>query len=343
MDNADIKPIIRYLVKKKMLTFEIMEDLVSTLGPNAPSRPTVKKWVRFFKKRKEIEEKNKKKADQSQAQFQKKIDKIFSMVLDDKRLQCREIAADMGMSEDNISDILENILQMKKYCSRWVPQYLSREQKLIRVRFAKKSLVHFENGSKDFMEKFITSDQTWIHFNVPLDEPEESDDSKQSSDVLPAAKMLLSVFWDAKGIILIDYHDQALTGEIYANSLNNLSKALKEKRPDLVNKKIILQQTNIELQNVPVAIAKLFELGFELFDHPPYSPDLSPSDYYLFPKLKANLNGLKLSSKEEVVTNVNEVLYKLHGVACNKAIDSLERRWKRCIEFRGEYIGAYLR
>ena len=31
---------------------------------------------------------------------------------------------------------------------------------------------------------------------------------------------------------------------------------------------------------------KLAYLGFHCLDHPPYSPDLAPSDYYLFPGLK---------------------------------------------------------
>lgn len=343
MDSADIKPIIKYLVQKKMLPFEIMEDLVATLGPNAPSRSTVKKWVRFFKKRKEIEEKNKKKADRSQAEFQKKIDKIFAMVIDNNRLRSQEIAAVMGMTEENVHDILENILQMKEFYTRWVPQYLSREQKLLRVRSAKKGLVYYGNDRKKFLERFVTSDQTWIHFNIPPDAPEESDDSKQSSDVLSSDKLLVSAFWDAKGIILIDYHEQELTDEMYANTLDNLSKALEEKRPGLENRKILLQQTNTEVQNAPVAIAKSFELGFELFDHPPHSPDLSPSNYYLFPKLKANLNGLQISSKEELATNIDEVLSQLHGFTLNKALVTLEHRWKRCIEFRGEYIGAYFR
>jgi len=46
---------------------------------------------------------------------------------------------------------------------------------------------------------------------------------------------------------------------------------------------------------------KLAYLGFQYLDHPPYSPDLAPSDYHLFPELKKQWNRRHFSSDEEVV------------------------------------------
>jgi len=46
---------------------------------------------------------------------------------------------------------------------------------------------------------------------------------------------------------------------------------------------------------------KLAYLGFQHLDHPPYSPDLAPSDYYLFPGLKKELKGRHFSSDAEVI------------------------------------------
>jgi transposase len=42
-------------------------------------------------------------------------------------------------------------------------------------------------------------------------------------------------------------------------------------------------------------------LGFHYLDHPPYSPDLAPSDYHLFPELKKHLKNRHVSSKNEVI------------------------------------------
>jgi len=46
---------------------------------------------------------------------------------------------------------------------------------------------------------------------------------------------------------------------------------------------------------------KLAYLGFQCLDHPPYSPDLAPSDYHLFPGLKKQLKGRHFSSDTEVI------------------------------------------
>jgi len=51
--------------------------------------------------------------------------------------------------------------------------------------------------------------------------------------------------------------------------------------------------------------AKLMELRFQLVPHPSYSPDLAPSDYYLFPNMKKRLAGRRFYSNEEVIVETN--------------------------------------
>jgi histone-lysine N-methyltransferase SETMAR len=48
-------------------------------------------------------------------------------------------------------------------------------------------------------------------------------------------------------------------------------------------------------------MGKLRDLHYDLLEHPPYSPDLAPSDFYLFPKLKLFLGGQHFSSNQEVI------------------------------------------
>ena len=52
-------------------------------------------------------------------------------------------------------------------------------------------------------------------------------------------------------------------------------------------------------------MAAISTAGFELLDHPPYSPDLAPSDYRLFPKLKEHLRGKKFSFDNEVMQRLD--------------------------------------
>jgi histone-lysine N-methyltransferase SETMAR len=51
-------------------------------------------------------------------------------------------------------------------------------------------------------------------------------------------------------------------------------------------------------------VGKLWDLHYELLEHPPHSPDLAPSDFSLFPKLKLFQAVLRFSSNQEAIAVV---------------------------------------
>ena len=71
---------------------------------------------------------------------------------------------------------------------------------------------------------------------------------------------------------------------------------------------------------------------------PPYSLDLAPADFILFPKLKPSLKGRRLQVVEEIEENS---LRDLRAIPQNKFQDALEnwkKHWERCIKSGGEYF-----
>ena len=83
--------------------------------------------------------------------------------------------------------------------------------------------------------------------------------------------------------------------------LVRLSAEIKKKRPHMQKKKVLFHQGNAPCHKSMKTMVKLSELSFELLPHPPYSPDLAPSDYWRFADLKKLLQGKRLSSNEEVI------------------------------------------
>jgi len=96
--------------------------------------------------------------------------------------------------------------------------------------------------------------------------------------------------WDQDGILLIDYFpkSQTINAECYSSLLVQLKDILKEKRRGEVNKGVLFSHDNVPAHRALATQKKLAYLGFQYLDHPPYSPDLAPLDYYLFPGLKNN-------------------------------------------------------
>jgi len=83
---------------------------------------------------------------------------------------------------------------------------------------------------------------------------------------------------------------------------------------------------------------KLAYLGFQCLDHPPYSPDLAPSDYRLFPGLKKQLKVRHFSSDADVIAAADTWLDGQPSEFFLTGLQKLEQRTKKCIELRGEFV-----
>ena len=82
----------------------------------------------------------------------------------------------------------------------------------------------------------------------------------------------------------------------------------------------------------------LSELGDELLPHPPYSPDLAPSDYWLFADLKKMLQRKRFGSNEEVIAETEAYFEAKDKQIYKHGIEKLEKRWNDCIALEGDYI-----
>jgi len=85
-----------------------------------------------------------------------------------------EIAETIGISKEHVGYILHEELDMKKLCARWMLPLLTADQKLTRMKISEQCLEHFNRNKTDFVRRFITMDEAWIHHYTP--------ESKQQSE-----------------------------------------------------------------------------------------------------------------------------------------------------------------
>jgi len=84
------------------------------------------------------------------------------------------------------------------------------------------------------------------------------------------------------------------------------------------------------------ALIKLF--SWEIFDHPPYSPDLAPSDYHLFSKTKVWLATQRFHTNEELMDGVKTWLHNLAAPFYDEGLQSLVPRYDKCLNVDGSYV-----
>ena len=117
------------------------------------------------------------------------------MILDDWQMKVREIAETIGNSKERVGCILHEELDMKKLCARWVPHWLTADQKRTRMKISEQCSEHFNKNKTDFVHQFITMDETWIHCYTP----ESKRQSKEWTEAGCSAPKKTSQFHQQEG------------------------------------------------------------------------------------------------------------------------------------------------
>jgi len=113
---------------------------------------------------------------------------------------------------------------------------------------------------------------------------------------------MTTIIFDCKGVLLVDYLPQktTMTGPYYGEVLTYLREAVKEKRRRMLTRGPPLLHHNDPAHMSRVEQAVVKDIGYEQMSHPPYSPDLTPSDFYLLRHLKLHLRGTRFFDDDEL-------------------------------------------
>ena len=146
-----------------------------------------------------------------------------------------EIAQALGISHGSVSTILHDRLGMHKLTAPWVPKSLSDEQMATRASVCSALLKCFR--SKDeFLLRLVTVDGTWVHYYEPENKARShqwvglgSRRPKKFKTQPSAGKVMATVFWNAKDVIMLEIFTQ----EKYNNwsALCKLARAAENRHP----------------------------------------------------------------------------------------------------------------
>ena len=100
----------------------------------------------------------------------------------------------------------------------------------------------------------------------------------------------------------------------------------------------LLAYTKVCSQWVPRNDYALETLKFEVLSHPPYSPDLGPSDFHFFPHLKRDLKGTHFTSDDEVKQAVTSWIKQRTPEFLTDGMRKLVLSWENCTERQGDYV-----
>ena len=236
---------------------------------------------------------------------------------------------------------------MAKLATRWVPRLLTDSMKKARADCCKELLHLYNANPNKFLYRCLTGDETWLHHWDPETKQASmqwqhvgSQPPKKARTQALAGKVMATIIWDVEGILLIDYlpRKTIITGNYYVEVLRCLLQAIKDKRRGKLSRNILLLHDNAPAHSAKMTQAALKECKFQQLRHPAYSPDLAPSNFYLFRLLKKALRGRRFLCDEEVQGAAEDWLVGQSKDFYLQGLQSLPLKWAKYIDMSGDYI-----
>lgn len=333
--------------KKGSTINETFQELKNIYKNDSPSRTFITKWVRRFKLG-QIDFKDDARSGRPSNTEKGKYDsKILELIETEPRAPVFQIAKIMGSSMTKARKYVKEILGYKKLSCKWVPHQLNEKQKKTRVNFCEYFLRNYGDLQKKSTYNIVTGDETWISTYDPHVGPQSKVWTLQNNKPLSVCrkslvnkKVLSSVFFSRTGIETISFLEgkEKATAKWYKNScLTPLVDTWRNKHPKSGTKNLKINFDNAPIHKSLTIASYINQEKLKLLDHPPYSPDLAPCDFWLFPMIKQRLKGKKYDNILSLKSDFENALKNLGKKDFDKCFNEWIKRCKGVIENNGDY------
>lgn len=345
--DCEVRSVIRFLCAKRVKSIDIHREICAVYGENIMSEGMVRKWVRSFKDgRSNVHDEER--SGRPSVITDDLVGKVDQKIQENRRFTISTLSEQFPqVSRSVVYEIVTERLHYRKLCSRWVPKMLTEVHKTKRLGSALSFLSRYDEEGDDFLNQIVTGDETWVAYVTPESKQQSMEWRHSTSprkvkfkQTISARKIMCTVFWDRKGVLMVDFlpRGDTINSMTYCETLKKLRRAIQNKRRGMLTKGVILLHDNARPHAANRTQDLIREFGWEQLDHPPYSPDLAPSDYHMFLHLKKHLAGVRHDDDDEVKTAVFEWLSRQAAEFYDDGIQKLIGRYDKCLNNGGNYV-----
>ncbi|XP_025154440.1 histone-lysine N-methyltransferase SETMAR-like [Harpegnathos saltator] len=303
LSREHFRAIIFYNFRRGLSQQQCIDELNSTFGDEAPSKTTIYRWYTEFNRGRSSLSDEFREGRPKSVVVPENIDAVREVILQDRHVTYREIEASLGISGTSIHSILHEHLAVKKSDESWIYAY--------------------EPESKQ-------QSTVWVF----QDEPNLTKIVRARS----TSKQMVACFFGKAGHVATVPLVQCQTANSEWYTTICLSEVFGKIRETNRRRCIILHQDNASSHISAQTRDFLRTEKVELIGHPPYSPDLAPNDFFLFPQIKNKLRGQRFSTPEEAVDAFKMHVLEVPQSEWKKCFENWFKRMQKCIDLHGEYF-----
>ena len=322
--------------------------LQADFGNEASSRTTIYDWFAEFRRGRRSLEDDPHSGCPAEATTGVQVAAVQRLVEEDGRVTVLQIAEEVGISSGNVSSILRKSLGLRKVSARWVPHMLTEEQKQKRVHWCHFMLEKFDGGRSNAVWDIVSGDETWVYCFHP-------ETKQQSQQWIPigqrppqkflrsrtVAKQMIAMFVRRAGhVATITLVTQStVTSAWYTTEcLPRVLAAVAERRPQTRHRGLLLHHDNAAAHRAAATQDFLNGERIQQLDHPPYSPDLAPCDFFVFLFVKSKLCGMRFNTPDLAVKAFLEHIEAIPQLEWASMFQKWFHCMQNCIDTAGEYF-----
>lgn len=346
-DKFEQRACIKFCFKLGKSPTETFAMLREAFEEHSLNRTQVFEWYARFKAGRTSLEDDHRSGRPSTSKTDENVEKIRQLIHEDRRQTIHDLCTSVGISYGSCQEILTENLGMRRVAAKFVPRLLSVDQKQRRVDVCSELRETSENDPT-FISRVITGDESWFYGYDPETKQQSSQwksprspRPKKARQVRSATKTMLIVFFDIKGIVHREFVPARVTvnSDFYCDVLRRLRENVRRKRPKLwTDQNWLLHHDNAPAHASMKTTEFLTKNNMAAVPHPPYSPDLAPCDFALFPKIKIHMKGHRFDTVEDIQKKTQEVLDSLQQKVFFDTFQVWKKRWIRCIDSQGDYF-----
>lgn len=345
LTRENFRAIIFYNFRRGLSQQQCVDEIHSTFGDEAPSQATVYRWYTEFNRGRSSLKDEPHEGGPKLVVVPQNIDAVRKMIEEDRHVTYREIEACLGISSHSIHTILHEHLAVKKVCSRWIPHKLTDAQKEARVVWCRQMLKKYDRGASKSVNHIYTGDESWIYAYEPETKQQSTvwvfqneENPTKVTRARSTSKQMVACFFGRNGhVATVPLEDRKTVNSEWYTTIC-LPEVFGEIRKNNHRRPIILHHDNASSHTSHQTTDYLTDQKIELMGHPPYSPDLAPNDFFLFPSVKKQLRGQRFLSPEEAVDAFKTHVFEIPLSEWHECYDKWFHRMQKCIDHHGEYF-----